>query len=134
MFNYIAQNGNDLSTIFAPNVITTDVSFSSSISFTKGISSSYIVASSNITLSSNFPNVIYINSATNFNITLPTNPSILGIMMYIRQISGTSPLTIGYPNGIRRQNSPITNAAYMSYSLCSLPTGSGNNWYLFYYV
>lgn len=134
MFNYVSQNGTDLSTIFAPNVITTDVSFNSMISFTRAITNSYIVASSNVTLSSNYPNVIYITAASGFSINLPTNPSQSGIMIYIRQVSGISALTIGYPNQVRITNSPVTSAAYMSYSLCTLPATGINNWYLFHHL
>ena len=129
--NYISQNGTDLSTIFAPNIITTDASFSSLISFTSGISSSYVIASSNVTFTSNYPNIIFIDSASNFSINLPTNPSTSGIMIYVRQISGATARTITYPNQIRLANSPTTQAAYMSYSICSLPAGL-NYWYLFY--
>lgn len=133
MFRYVSQNGSDLSTIFAPNAITTDMSFSSLISYTRAIQNYYVIASSNISFTSNFPNVIYINSASNFSITLPTNPSQSGIVIYVRQVSGTSALTISYPNGVRITNTQVTSVAYMSYSLCSLPAGL-NYWYLFHHL
>ena len=134
MAGFINSNGNELSTVFAKNILTNDVSFSSLVSFsTNAIQRSYIVATGNISLSSNYPNIIFINSASAFNITLPANPTITGIMIQIRQISGTTALTMGYPNGIRLGNSAVTSVAYMNYSLCSLLGGAIINWYLFYH-
>ena len=134
MSGFISSTGADLSSVFAKSILTNDVSFSSIVSFSSyAIQSSFIVATGNISISSNYPNIIFINSASNFNITLPTNPSQSGIMIQVRQISGTTPLTIGYPNQIRLGNVAQTTYAQMNYSLCSLSAGDNlNYWYLFY--
>lgn len=133
MSGYISSNGSDLSTIFAKNIVTNDISFSSLTTFSKGIISSYVVATGNISISSNYPNIILIDSPTAFNITLPTNPSRHGIMIQVRQISGTTALTMGYPNGIRLGNILQTTGAYMNYNLCTLQDNTGNNWWYVFY-
>ena len=130
--SYIAANGSDLSTIFKN--IASDVSFTQLVTFSKYIQNSFAILNSNATFTkTNLPNIIYITGSTGFSITLPNDAS-FGIVIYVRQVSGTSALSISYPNNVRLGNNPTSPIAYMTYSLCSMPDNSNNvYWYLLYY-
>ena len=136
MSGLILNTDSDLSTLFKPSIIAFDASFNNITTFSKGISSSYIVATGNTTITSNYPNIIFINSTSALTLTLPTNPSQSGIIIQIRQIIGSSAITVTYPNQIRSGNSLINTTAYMNYSLCTLSDNGSpmlNWWYLFYH-
>ena len=133
--SYITANGSNLTNLFR-NVFTSDISFASLVTFTKCIQNSFVVLNSNTTFTmQNLPNIIYISGSSTFNITLPRDLSLNGIIMNVRQISGTTPLSIVYPNGgIRVGNDATSPIAYMSYSLFTVVAGGVLNYYLTYYI
>ena len=140
--SYITANGSNLATVlngagFRTGVLTADVSFTSLVTYTKYIQNSFVVLSSTTTFTkTNLPNIIYISGSTNFSITLPTDVSLIGTIIHVRQISGTAPLSITYPsNGIRLANTPTSPFSNMSYSLFAAQDGSNLlYWYLTYYI
>jgi len=137
--SYITANGSDLVTVlngagFRTNVLTADVSFSSLVTFTKCIQNSFVVLNSNTTFTkTNLPNIIYISGASHFTITLPRDISLVGTIIHVRQISGTTPLNISYADdGVRFENGP-QSAPYMSYCLFSVFISPTLLWYFLYY-
>lgn len=138
--SYITANGSDLGTVlnvagFRKGVLTSDISFSSLVKYTKYIQNSFAVLNSDTTFTkTNLPNIIYISGSSQFIITLPTDVSLAGTIIYVRQISGTSPLSISYPTGIRLGNNPTSPYANMSYSLVAIVAGGSLYWYLTYYI
>ncbi len=130
--SYIAANGSDLSTIFKN--IASDVSFTQLVTFSKYIQNSFAILNSDtIFTKTNLPNIIYINSTTGFNITLPTDTSLIGTIIYVRQVFGTSALTIYYLNNAVRTGTTTTpSITKISYNLCLMPDLTTNNvfWHL----